>query len=70
MKAEQLRAIAEAIDQAGRPTEGPAVEPDVGSLTVLRYGIEASEWAAEWFERAAEQLERETSAAAAAARGR
>jgi PadR family transcriptional regulator, regulatory protein AphA len=70
MKGEQLRAIAEAIDQAGRPTEGPAVEPDAGSLTVLRYGIEASEWAAEWFERAAEQLERETSAAAAAARGR
>jgi hypothetical protein len=32
-------------------------EPDAGSLTVLRYGIEASEWAAEWFERAAEELE-------------
>jgi PadR family transcriptional regulator AphA len=69
-KAAALHAIAEAVDEAGGPTEGPAVKPDVGSLTVLRYGIEASEWAAEWFERAAEQLERETSAAAAAARGR
>jgi PadR family transcriptional regulator AphA len=69
-KAAALHAIAEAVDDAGGPTEGPAVKPDVGSLTVLRYGIEASEWAAEWFERAAEQLERETSAAAAAARGR
>jgi DNA-binding PadR family transcriptional regulator len=69
-KAVALRAIAEAVDEASPSTEGPAAEPDAGSLTVLRYGIEASEWAAEWFERAAEQLERETSAAAAAARGR
>jgi len=37
---------------------------------VLRYGIEASEWTAEWFERAAEELERETSGAVAAAGGR
>jgi DNA-binding PadR family transcriptional regulator len=55
-KAEQLRGIAGTIDDAGRP-EGPAAQPDAGSLTVLRYGIEASEWAAEWFERAAEDLE-------------
>jgi DNA-binding PadR family transcriptional regulator len=69
-KAVALRAIAEAVDEASPSTEGPAAEPDAGSLTVLRYGIEASEWAAEWFERAAEQLERETSGAAAAAGGR
>jgi hypothetical protein len=29
-------------------------------LMVLRYGIEMSEWATEWFERAAEDLENET----------
>jgi DNA-binding PadR family transcriptional regulator len=69
-KAVALRAIAEAVDEASPSTEGPAAEPDAGSLTVLRYGIEASEWAAEWFERAAEQLERETSGASAAAGGR
>jgi PadR family transcriptional regulator, regulatory protein AphA len=56
-KAAQLRAIEAAIDGAGRTTEGPAAQADAGSLTVLRYGIEASEWAAEWFERAAEELE-------------
>jgi PadR family transcriptional regulator, regulatory protein AphA len=55
-KAAQLRAIEAAVHEAGR-SEGPAAEPDAGSLTVLRYGIEASEWAAEWFERAAEELE-------------
>jgi DNA-binding PadR family transcriptional regulator len=55
-KAGQLRAIEAAVHEAGRP-EGPAAEPDAGSLTVLRYGIEASDWAAEWFERAAEELE-------------
>jgi PadR family transcriptional regulator, regulatory protein AphA len=55
-KAAALHAIAEAVDEASRPTEGPAAEPDAGSLTVLRYGIEASEWAAEWFERAADEL--------------
>jgi DNA-binding PadR family transcriptional regulator len=62
-KAEQLRAIAEQVDESGKP-EGPDVRPDSGSLAVLRYGIEASEWTAEWFERAAEDLERETSGAA------
>jgi PadR family transcriptional regulator AphA len=68
-KAEQLRAIADQVDQAGKP-DGPDVQPDAGSLMVLRYGIEASEWTAEWFERAAEELERETSGAVAAAGGR
>jgi PadR family transcriptional regulator AphA len=56
-KAAQLRAIWEAVDVEGQP-EGPAAEPDIGSMTVLRYGIEMSEWTAEWFERAAEDLER------------
>ncbi len=44
--------------------EGAEYSPDPGSLTVLRYGIEMNEWAAEWFERAAEDLENEISAAA------
>jgi PadR family transcriptional regulator AphA len=56
-KAAELRAIWEVVDEAGKP-DGPDSEPDIGSLTVLRYGIEASEWTAEWFERAAEDLER------------
>jgi len=58
-KAAELRSIAEAVDEAGRP-DGPEANPDAGSLTVLRYGIEMSEWAADWFERAAEDLENET----------
>jgi DNA-binding PadR family transcriptional regulator len=61
-KAAQLRVIAEEVETAGQP-EGPEVKPDAGSLMVLRYGIEASEWMAEWFERAAEELEKETSGA-------
>ena len=68
-KAAELRVIWEAVDQAGKP-EGPDVEPDLGSMTVLRYGIEMSEWAAEWFERAAEDLERVNSGAIAASGGR
>jgi PadR family transcriptional regulator AphA len=68
-KAAQLRAIWDAIDEAGEP-EGPAAEPDIGSMTVLRYGIEASEWAAEWFERAAEDLERATAGAVSVPGGR
>jgi DNA-binding PadR family transcriptional regulator len=56
-KAAELRAIWKVVDEAGKP-DGPDSEPDIGSLTVLRYGIEASEWTAEWFERAAEDLER------------
>jgi DNA-binding PadR family transcriptional regulator len=56
-KAIQLRAIWDAVDVAGQP-EGPTAEPDIGSMTVLRYGIEMSDWTAEWFERAAEDLER------------
>jgi len=67
-KAAELRAIWDAVDAEGQP-EGAASEPDIGSMTVLRYGIEASEWAAEWFERAAEDLERVTTGAIAA-RGR
>jgi DNA-binding PadR family transcriptional regulator len=40
----------------------PPHSPDAGSLTVLRYGIEMNEWIAEWFERAARDLEREATA--------
>jgi DNA-binding PadR family transcriptional regulator len=55
-KAAQLRSIAEQVDRTGAP-EGAEAQPDAGSLTVLRYGIDASEWAADWFERAALDLE-------------
>jgi PadR family transcriptional regulator, regulatory protein AphA len=55
--AAQLSSIAEQIDENGHPGEGPDALPDEGSLSVLRFGIEASEWEAEWFERAAEHLE-------------
>lgn len=68
-KAVQLRAIWDAVDAEGQP-EGPTAEPDIGSMTVLRYGIEASEWAAEWFERAAEDLERVRAGAVSAPEGR
>ena len=54
-QADELRAIQAAIDGNGQP-DGPEASPDEGSLTVLRYGIEMSEWTAEWFERAAERL--------------
>ncbi len=56
-KAAELRAIQESIDETGAP-DGPEAEPDAGSLLVLRYGVEMSEWAAEWFERAAVELEK------------
>jgi YD repeat-containing protein len=68
-KAAELRAIEQAIDEAGEP-EGPEAKPDAGSLLVLRFGIEMSEWTAEWFERAADQLERESDRAAKADGGR
>jgi len=56
-KAQELRAIEAAASQNGSG-DGPEAKPDAGSLTVLRYGIEMSEWTAEWFERAAEKLGR------------
>jgi DNA-binding PadR family transcriptional regulator len=56
--AAQLRSLEELIDQQGQ-TEEPEHSPDAGSLTVLRYGIEMNEWVARWFERAADDLERE-----------
>ena len=68
-KAAELRAIADQIDEAGTPA-GAEAQPDAGSLAVLRYGIAASEWTAEWFERTAEDLERETTGAVAAPGGR
>jgi PadR family transcriptional regulator AphA len=58
-KAAELRSIAEAVEETGRP-DGPEAEPDGGSLMVLRYGIEMNEWTAEWFERAADDLENQT----------
>jgi DNA-binding PadR family transcriptional regulator len=61
-KAAQLRAIAQQIERTGSP-EGIDAEADAGSLTVLRYGIEMSEWTAEWFERAADDLEKQTAGA-------
>ncbi|MGA8218710.1 MAG: PadR family transcriptional regulator [Solirubrobacterales bacterium] len=55
--AADLRAIEEQIQRLGKH-EGPEHSPDAGSMAVLRYGIEMNEWAARWFERAAENLER------------
>jgi PadR family transcriptional regulator AphA len=57
--AAQLRAIEEQVEAMGQQ-EGPENNPDAGSMTVLRYGIEMNEWAAAWFEHAAHELERET----------
>jgi DNA-binding PadR family transcriptional regulator len=59
VKSAQLRAIGERVERTGAPA-GIDAEPDAGSLTVLRYGIEMSDWTAEWFERAAEDLENQT----------
>jgi DNA-binding PadR family transcriptional regulator len=55
--AAELRAIEEQVEATGQQ-EGPENNPDAGSMTVLRYGIEMNEWAAAWFERAAEELEK------------
>jgi PadR family transcriptional regulator, regulatory protein AphA len=62
-KAAELRSIERQVEE--RRIEGPEANPDAGSLTVMWYGIEMNEWAADWFERAAEYLERETSGAVA-----
>jgi PadR family transcriptional regulator AphA len=67
-KSAQLRAIAEQVERTGAP-EGIDAEADAGSLTVLRYGIEMSDWTAEWFERAADDLERQTAGARVGAEG-
>ena len=56
--AAELQALWEQIEADGQH-EGPGHSPDAGSLTVLRYGIEMNEWAAKWFERAAEELEQQ-----------
>ena len=68
-KAAELRAIWKAVDQEGRIDDPPS-EPDIGSLTVLRYGIDMSEAAAEWFERAAEDLKKMKARAVTADGGR
>jgi DNA-binding PadR family transcriptional regulator len=66
-KAAQLRTIQQLVDGTSEK-EAPDGEPDAGSLTVLRYGIEMNEWAAEWFDQAAEDIERELDGKAPAAR--
>jgi DNA-binding PadR family transcriptional regulator len=68
-KAAELHLIKDAIDLTGEP-EGPDADPDDGSLLVLNFGIEASEFAAQWFEHAADELERKNDRAATAAGGR
>jgi PadR family transcriptional regulator, regulatory protein AphA len=65
--AAELRAVEEVIEHR-HEVEGPEYSPDAGSLTVLRFGIELNEWAAEWFERAAEELETESAGAASTGR--
>jgi len=67
-KAAQLRSIAARVEEEGQP-EGTEAEPDAGSMAVLRYGIELSEWAADWFERAADDLENETTGGRARSAG-
>jgi DNA-binding PadR family transcriptional regulator len=67
--AAQLRTLEQQTERPEGP-EGPDASPDAGSMAVLRYGIELNEWAAEWFERAALELENKTSAATPAAGGR
>jgi DNA-binding PadR family transcriptional regulator len=57
----QLKAVEEMV-RAEVPAEGPEYLPDTGSMTVLRYGIEANEWAAAWWERAARDLEKQETA--------
>jgi DNA-binding PadR family transcriptional regulator len=54
--AAELRGVERTLEQDGN-AEGPAATPDQGSLTVLRFGIEMNEWAADWFKRAARDLE-------------
>jgi hypothetical protein len=56
--AAQLTALEERLHSSEHAGD-PAYSADPGSLKVLRYGIEMNEWAAEWFERAARDLERE-----------
>jgi PadR family transcriptional regulator AphA len=56
--ATQMRTLEEEL-QSGDHAGGPAYSSDPGSEAVLRYGIEMNEWAAQWFERAARDLERE-----------
>ena len=54
--AAELRRLEQTLEDGN--SEGPEASPDQGSLTVLRYGIEMNEWAADWFKRAAKDLER------------
>jgi len=54
--AARLREVERQHDEGD--AEGPPASPDAGSLTVLRYGIEMNEWVADWFERAAGELEK------------
>src|SRR5581483_5942132 len=56
--AKELRSLEREIEDK-LAAEGPEFRPDAGSLTVLRYGIELNEWSARWFERAADELERD-----------
>jgi PadR family transcriptional regulator, regulatory protein AphA len=65
--AAELREIERQVEHGD---DGPEANPDAGSLAVLRYGIELNEWAAEWFERAAEDLERDAAGGPRAGVGR
>jgi PadR family transcriptional regulator, regulatory protein AphA len=56
--AAELTEIEEMVERLERDA-GPEYSADPGSRTVLRYGIELNEWTAEWFERAARDLEKE-----------
>ncbi len=54
--AARLREVERSLASIEEDPDAPA-SPDAGSRTTLKYGIELNEWAAEWFERAAGELE-------------
>jgi DNA-binding PadR family transcriptional regulator len=62
-KAAVLREVEQMKEAAERDGNVP-YSSDPGSDTVLRFGIEMSEWTADWFERAAKDLERSAKAGA------
>jgi PadR family transcriptional regulator, regulatory protein AphA len=63
-KAAVLRELEQNLEAIA--VDAPEHSTDAGSAAVLRFGIEMNEWAAEWFERAAKDLEKSATAAAGA----
>ena len=59
--AARLRSLEQEKERQERQADA-GFTSDAGSNAVLRYGIEMNEWAAEWFERAARDLEENAAA--------